>query len=109
MLKSSFKHWKIGKGIIVILSFNEISILDVAKLCNIKTEDSANRIEIVAHCPFCSGGRTQRPTASINKYKNLFYCHRCGEGFNSISLFAKIYGIENKQAYNELRILDNAS
>ena len=41
-------------------------------------------------------------TASINKDRGLFYCHRCEEGFNAVTLYAKIYGMSAKAAYLEL-------
>ena len=41
-------------------------------------------------------------TASINTDKGLFYCHRCGEGLNAVSLYAKVYGTSTQDAYKEL-------
>ena len=41
-------------------------------------------------------------TASINERKGLFYCFRCEEGFNAVTLYAKVYGTDTKEAYREL-------
>jgi DNA primase len=59
------------------------------------------RVEIRCKCPFCDHGHGN-PAASINKDKGLFYCYRCGEGFNAVSLYAKVYGMDTKTAYKEL-------
>jgi len=65
-----------------------------------------NRREIRCRCPFCDNGRG-KPSASINSDKGLFYCHRCGEGLNAVTLYAKIRGTDNPTAYKEL--LDSAA
>jgi len=38
----------------------------------------------------------------INTAKNVYYCHRCNESGNSITLYAKLTGTDNKTAYREL-------
>jgi len=80
--------------------YNEFSIVDVASDCGIHMKDP-NRTEIRCRCPFCDSGR-RKLTASINKDKGLFYCHRCGEGLNAVSLYAKINGTDTLTAYNDL-------
>jgi len=85
--------------------YTQISIMEVAKLCNIHMKDSIGA-EAICRCPFCDSGRGKL-TASINKDKGLFYCFRCKEGYNSVSLYAKIFGIDSQKAYREL--LDNAA
>jgi len=60
-----------------------------------------NRAEIRCRCPFCNHG-SGKPTASINQDKGLFYCYRCGEGLNAVSLYATVYGTDTKDAYKEL-------
>jgi len=57
--------------------------------------------EIRCRCPFCDNGQGKL-SASINKGKNLFYCFRCREGLNAVSLYAKVYGINTEGAYKEL-------
>ena len=54
-----------------------------------------------AFCPFCLG-RTKNPHLYLNTEKNRFFCQRCGEHGNSVSLYAKIRGISNKEAFEEL-------
>lgn len=82
-------------------NFVEVSILDIVGRCGIWTKQNSNSEEIRARCPFCGGGRKEKPTASVNIKRNLFYCHRCGEGHNSLTLYAKLTGIGTKDAYRE--------
>ena len=79
----------------------EIPIIKVADICGIWLKHSGNSHEFRARCPFCNGQKN-RPTASINTAKNVFYCHRCHEGHNAVSLYAKLVGTDNRQAYREL-------
>jgi DNA primase len=80
--------------------YTKISIVEAAKLCNIHIKDTG-RAEARCRCPFCDNGRG-KPTASINKDRGVFHCFRCGEGLNSVTLFAKINGMDTKVAYREL-------
>lgn len=80
--------------------YTEFSIVDVARECGIHMKDPTRR-EIRCRCPFCGNGRGEL-AASINSDKGLFYCFRCDEGYNAVTLYAKIYGIDTKEAYNEL-------
>jgi transposase-like protein len=59
------------------------------------------RAEIRCRCPFCASGQ-RKLTASLNTDKGLFHCHRCGEGLNAVTLYAKVYGTDTKDAYKEL-------
>jgi DNA primase len=61
----------------------------------------SERTEIKCRCPFCDNGYGKM-SASINTEKGVFHCFRCGEGLNSITLYAKIIGTNTKLAYKEL-------
>ena len=78
----------------------QISIVTVASLCNIEIRDTG-RTEVRCRCPFCAGSE-RKFTASINKDKGLFHCHRCGEGLNAVTLYAKVHGVDTQVAYDEL-------
>jgi|GEM_PF-2007307 len=78
----------------------QFSIIEVARLCNIQIKEQS-RAEIRCRCPFCNNKRNKM-TASLNESKGLFHCFRCGEGFNAVSLYAEIYGIDTKEAYQDL-------
>ena len=89
----------------IYTEYTQIPIIDVARLCNIHMKDSSG-VEARCRCPFCDNGRGKM-NASINKDSGLFYCFRCGEGLNSVTLYAKICGTDSKSAYREL--LDSAA
>ena len=88
----------IKKGGISI--YTQILIVEVAKLCNIHMKDP-NKSEVRCRCPFCDKGYCKL-TATINKEKGVFYCHKCKEGLNAVTLYAKIQGITATAAYKEL-------
>ncbi|NAL19853.1 hypothetical protein GUB24_25415, partial [Escherichia coli] len=79
-----------------------VPILDAARRAGVRIADGqAGRYEVKAFCPFCLG-RTKNPHLYLNTEKNRFFCQRCGEHGNSVSLYAKIRGISNKEAFEEL-------
>ncbi|WP_417018365.1 CHC2 zinc finger domain-containing protein [Anaerotignum sp.] len=49
-------------------------------------------------------GRTKNPHLYLNTEKNRFFCQRCGEHGNSVSLYAKIRGISNKESCESVLI-----
>lgn len=83
-----------------MIIYTEFSIVDVAKSCDIHMKDPSCA-EIKCRCPFCDNGRGKL-TASINQDKGVFYCFRCNEGLNAITLYAKINGIDTSDAYKKL-------
>ena len=82
--------------------YKTVPILDAARRAGVRIADGqAGRYEFKAFCPFCLG-RTKNPHLYLNTEKNRFFCQRCGEHGNSVSLYAKIRGISNKEAFEEL-------
>ena len=82
--------------------YKTVPILDAARRAGVRIADGqAGRYEVKAFCPFCLG-RTKNPHLYLNTEKNRFFCQRCGEHGNSVSLYAKIRGISNKEAFEEL-------
>jgi len=78
--------------------FMEISIIDTAARCGIKFIDYG-KAEMSVNCPFCNDRKRRM---YLNAANNLFYCHNCNESGNSITFYAKLTGLDNKQAYKEL-------
>lgn len=81
-------------------NFLQIPIPDAARRCSLTLKESTlDNIEVRARCPFCDD-------ASYHLYLNteldLFYCQHCGAGGNSITLYARLRGVDNKTAYREL-------
>ena len=74
--------------------------LEAATLCGLQMKPSTlDDIEVQARCPFCDD---KSHHLYLNTEEGLCYCHRCGTGGNSITLYAKITGVDNKTAYRQL-------
>ena len=81
--------------------YDTFDILAVARLCGIELQPTQrNDVEYSARCPFC-GDRKYH--LGLNRKKGVFHCFRCKEFGNSVSLYAKLYGISNGDAYNALK------
>lgn len=79
-----------------------IDIMNVAyHLCLEIIEEKGFETKCI--CPFCGYNKLSKiPTMSLNTRDNKYCCSRCGVGGYSIGLYAKVKGIDNKKAYNEL-------
>ena len=81
--------------------YEHFDILEVAVKCGIKLYPNRNsNVEFKARCPFCGDTKYH---LGINRQKERFNCFKCGESGNSVSLYAKIYGVSNKEAYDNLK------
>lgn len=60
-----------------------------------------NALEILEHvdCPICGD---RRGKMNLNTAKDLWRCNYCGEGGGMLSLYAKVYGVSNSDAYREI-------
>ncbi len=77
-----------------------IPILEAAALCGLQMKPSTlDDIEVQARCPFCDD---KSHHLYLNTEEDLCYCHRCGTGGNSVTLYARITGVDNKTAYRQL-------
>ena len=80
--------------------YEQFDIIEVAEKCGIQFYHSnRNNVEFKALCPFC-GDRKYH--LGLNRKMDRFHCFRCKEKGNSVSLYAKLNGISNKEAYNLL-------
>ena len=74
------------------------NIMDVAELLHLhiwrRQADS-----VYADCPICGD---KRGKMNINFAKNLWRCNYCNEGGGMLSLYGKVYGISNSEAYREI-------
>ena len=73
------------------------TIRDVAYLLNLHIRHK-NAVSLDADCPFC--GETK---GKLNLKKNVFKCNRCGESGGMLSLYGKIYGVDNQTACKEIK------
>lgn len=78
-------------------------ILRAARRCglllNSKTLDHR---EIEAHCPFCGENKPDSYHLYLNTEKDQFYCQLCGASGNSVSLYAQLEQVSNREAYEAL-------
>lgn len=78
----------------------DIPILPVARRCGIQLNPrTLERREVQGYCPFCSGTKNH---LFLNTESNLWYCQKCGESGNSVTLYAKVMKVNNKTAFQEL-------
>ena len=76
-------------------------IVEVAAKCGIKLyPNRGSEVEFKACCPFCDDSSYH---LGLNREKERFNCFRCGESGNSVSLYAKLYGVSNKEAFERLK------
>lgn len=78
----------------------EIPILAAARRCGIRLDDrTLERREVQGYCPFCDGTRNH---LFLNTETNQWYCQKCGRGGNAVTLYAGVFGVNNKAAFQEL-------
>ena len=74
------------------------TIMDVAYLLNLHVRHK-NAASLDVDCPFCG---EKKGKLNLNTKKNVFKCNRCGESGGMLSLYGKIYGLDNQAAYEEI-------
>ena len=75
------------------------TIMDVAYLLNLHVRHK-NAASLDVDCPFCG---EKKGKLNLNTKKNVFKCNRCGESGGMLSLYGKIYGLDNQAAYEEIK------
>lgn len=78
------------------LSDYTFDIRDVARLLNLKVRHK-NPQSWDADCPFCGN---RKGKLNINTAKNVFRCNYCGEHGGMLALYAGMYNLTNKEAYD---------
>lgn len=83
--------------------YEEFPILNVARRCGLVLNDrTLEREEVEASCPFCGDNGPGKHHLFLNTTRNIFRCVLCGEKGNSVSLYAKLEGVSNRQAFQAL-------
>ena len=75
------------------------NIMDVAELLHLHIR-RRQADSVYADCPICGD---KRGKMNINFAKNLWRCNYCNEGGGMLSLYGKVYGISNSEAYAHRR------
>lgn len=84
-------------------SYQEFPILNVARRCGLVLNDrTLEWEEVEASCPFCGDHGPGKHHLFLNTTRNIFRCVLCGEKGNSVSLYAKMEGVSNRQAFRAL-------
>lgn len=80
-----------------------IPIVDAARRCGLVLNDrTLGRSEVEASCPFCGDHGRGKYHLSLNTERDQYRCNLCGAYGNSVTLYARIKGITNGEAYREL-------
>ena len=83
--------------------YDKIPIVETARRCGLVLDSrTLRRNEVEASCPFCHDHGPGKHHLSLNTDTDQYRCNLCGAHGNSVSLYARIKGISNKEAYREL-------
>lgn len=84
-------------------AYKKIPIVDTARRCGLVLDSrTLRREEVEASCPFCGDRGKGKYHLSLNTRTDQYHCLICGAKGNSVTLYAHIHGISNKEAYQEL-------
>lgn len=83
-------------------AYEKISIVEAARRCGLVLDSrTLRRSEVGASCPFC-GDHPGKHHLSINTQLDVYRCNLCGASGNSITVYARVKGVSNKEAYRAL-------
>lgn len=86
-----------------VRQYDKIPIVETARRCGLVLDSrTLRRTEVEASCPFCHDHGPGKYHLSLNTDTDQYRCNLCGAHGNSVSLYARLKGISNKEAYLEL-------
>ena len=86
-----------------VRQYDKIPIVETARRCGLVLDSrTLRRTEVEASCPFCGDHGPGKHHLSLNTDTDQYRCNLCGAHGNSVSLYARIKGLSNKEAYLEL-------
>ena len=84
--------------------YEKIPIVDAARRCGIALDSRTLRHrEVEAPCPFCHDHGPGKYHLSLNTATDQYRCHLCGAHGNSVTLYARLMGVTNREAYQALK------
>ena len=84
-------------------TYIKIPIVDAARRCGLVLDSKTlRRDEVEASCPFCRDHGPGKYHLSLNTVTDQYRCNLCGASGNSVSLYARLHCISNREAYQEL-------
>ena len=85
-----------------MFAYEKFDIVEVAERCGIEFDSrTLNRREVEAWCPFCPT-KSSSYHLSLNRDKERFFCHKCSASGNSVTLYARMFDLSNKEAAEKL-------
>lgn len=83
--------------------FVDIPIVEAARRGGLLLDSrTLGREEVEAACPFCGDHGAGKYHLSLNTVKNVYRCNLCAAKGNSVTLYAHLRRLTNKEAYQEL-------
>ena len=83
--------------------YEKIPIVEAARRCGLVLDSrTLRRSEVGASCPFCGDHGPRKYHLSLNTNTDQYRCNLCGAHGNSVSLYARLKGMSNKEAFREL-------
>ena len=84
--------------------YEKIPIVDAARRCGIALDSRTLRHrEVEATCHFCHDHGPGKYHLSLNTATDQYRCHLCGAHGNSVTLYARLMGVTNREAYQALK------
>ena len=85
------------------ITYDKIPIVETARRCGLVLDSrTLRREEVEASCPFCGDHGPGKYHLSLNTNTDQYRCNLCGAHGNSVTLYAQLMGVGNKEAYQEL-------
>lgn len=83
--------------------YDKIPIVDAARRCGVAIDSrTLRRREVEATCPFCHDHGPGKYHLGLNTATDQYRCHLCGARGNSVTLYARLMGVTNGEAYRAL-------
>ena len=83
--------------------YDKIPIVDAARRCGVALASrTLKHREVEATCPFCHDHGPGKYHLSLNTSTDLYRCNLCGAHGNSVTLYARLMGVTNREAYQAL-------
>ena len=80
--------------------YDKLPIVEAARRCGLVLDSrTLRRSEVEASCPFCGDHGSGKYHLSLNTDTDQYRCNLCGASGNSVTLYARLNGVSNRQAY----------
>ena len=88
---------------LAVKQYEKIPIVDAARRCGVALDSrTLKHREVEATCPFCHDHGPGKYHLSLNTSTDQYRCNLCGAHGNSVTLYARLMGVTNREAYQAL-------